>query len=336
MKTKTKVEAGLPLWPGPPFLDGPRMAVWPVVTLELPADVSPAAWEIFCARLLSESACEGYEERQTRDNGVPEAADFYFEPAEGDGTEATAAAHAQIAALVAECMAGTAVAIKASTLGEQDWGAAWRQFYHATETAQGLWVGPPEERDLTLSHHPGARYVAIEYEKAFGTGGHATTRLCLELVAAHVAGHSSLLDIGTGTGVLCFASLMLGMDEALGMDIDPDAAANFKRNAEINKLAKRAHFILGGTVEEAVAGAFMHGMAIPELVVCNMLSASFDSMIEPLRRLRRPLILSGFLEAESEALAIRLARAGWNVAEKRALDEWGAWFCVPDGVNVPK
>lgn len=312
------------------------MAVWPVVTLEVPADVTPTAWEIFCSRLISETECEGYEERQTRESGVPEEADFYFQPADGDGADSTRAARTQIERLAAECLAGFAVKVHATTLAEQDWGAAWRQFYHAVETAPGLWVGPPEERELTLSHHPGASYVAIEYERAFGTGGHATTRLCLQLIAAHRDGHESLLDIGTGTGVLCFAALALGMKTALGMDNDPDAATNFRRNAEVNGVGKRARFILGSTVDEAVAGALVRGIAIPDLVVCNMLSASFDSMIEPLRRLRRPLILSGFLEAEAESLAIRLARAGWSVAEKRALDEWGAWFCVPDGENVPK
>jgi len=312
------------------------MPTWPVVTLDVPADVSPTAWEIFCSRLLAETECEGYEERQARDNGVPEAADFYFQPVEDDGAAATREARAQIERLAAECLGGSGVGVQSSTLGEQDWGAAWRQFYHATEAAPGLWVGPPDERELTLSHHGGARYVAVEYERAFGTGGHATTKLCLRLIAEHAKESASLLDIGTGTGVLCFAALMLGMDEALGMDNDPDAAANFARNAEINGLADRARFVLGSTVEEAVAGALLHGMALPELVVCNMLSASFDSMIEALRRLRRPLILSGFLEAEAESLAIRLARAGWRVAEKRALDEWGAWYCVPDGEKVPK
>jgi len=141
--------------------------------------------------------------------------------------------------------------------------------------------------------------------------------------------HASILDIGTGTGVLCFGAIALGADEALGMDVDPKAGESLHANAELNEMSSQVVFVEGSTVDEAVAGCLLNGMALPDLVICNMLSASFDALLEPLARLRRPVVLSGFLEAEAVRMRGRLLRAGFVVERETVLEEWGTWLCQP-------
>ncbi len=275
-----------------------------------------------------DGGCEGVVEG-TAVNDVPEEAILYFPPVEREDDEALEAALGLVRELAKQWFGIEEVPIEGSLLGEQDWGAAWRAFYHATESAPGLWVGPPEEKEPTLKERPNNVYIAIEYAPAFGTGGHPTTRGCLRMLQAKAGEYDSILDVGTGTGVLCIAAILLGAEEAVGMDCEEASARSFASSATINGVGNRLVFVQGSTIDEAVMGCLLNGVPIPDLVVCNMLSASFDSMLEPLARLRKPMIVSGFLVAEEETLKTRLANTGWDVAEVSALEEWGTWYCLP-------
>jgi ribosomal protein L11 methylase PrmA len=123
----------------------------------------------------------------------------------------------------------------------------------------------------------------------------------------------------------------LGAEFAVGMDNDPASERAFLHNAAINGVEDRAHFVAGSTVDEAVAGCLLAGRPIPALVVCNMLSTEFDDLLAPLRRLRRPMVLGGFLLAEAESVRARLRETGWRVARETTQVEWAAWLCEPDG-----
>lgn len=81
----------------------------------------------------------------------------------------------------------------------------------------------------------------------------------------------------------------------------------------------------------ALGGALIHGVPMPDMLVCNMLSADFDSLLAPMARLRRPLILSGFLESEQLNVAARLADTGWKAIQKNVIDEWATWLCKVQG-----
>ena len=154
---------------------------------------------------------------------------------------------------------------------------------------------------------------------AFGTGHHPTTALCMEaleeiLTNEHV---ESLLDVGTGSGILALTALMLGVPQAVGLDIDPEALNVVAENAGLNRLTDRLQLVLGGP--DAVDGAW-------PLVVANVLAAPLMDMAPVLaRRLgsRGRLILSGIpwsLEPEVQQayqhFGIRFidskTRAGWT------------------------
>src|SRR4029078_7568859 len=96
---------------------------------------------------------------------------------------------------------------------EPGWEDAWRAF-HRPARAGGLWIGPPWEQP-----EPGDRAVVIDPGRAFGTGAHPTTRLCVHLLAGWERG--SLLDVGCGAGVLSIAAARLGFDPIRAVDNDP-------------------------------------------------------------------------------------------------------------------
>ena len=117
------------------------------------------------------------------------------------------------------------------TLAEEDWANAWKRFYHPTHLGKRLVVCPsweeytPTPEELVMTLDPGM---------AFGSGTHHTTRLCCELLEQLPVEHTRILDMGTGSGILSIAALMLGAQEAVGVDIDKVAVRTAAENAEVN------------------------------------------------------------------------------------------------------
>ena len=134
------------------------------------------------------------------------------------------------------------------------WEDAWRRF-HRPHVIGRLYVRPPwyPARDDLLD-------IAVEAGLAFGTGGHASTRQCLELIQAIAPG--SLLDLGSGSGVVSFAALRLGFAPVTGIDIDPVAVHSAAGNAAMNGLAPT--FMVGDATDPA------YPMPAVDVVVANI------------------------------------------------------------------
>jgi ribosomal protein L11 methyltransferase len=109
---------------------------------------------------------------------------------------------------------------------ENGWEERWRAFHHAVQIGP-LWVGPPWE-----TPPEGALPVVIDPGRAFGTGAHPSTRLCLELLLEEQPG--SLLDLGCGSGVIAIAALRLGFGPVTAVDIDETAVEVTRANAVAN------------------------------------------------------------------------------------------------------
>jgi ribosomal protein L11 methyltransferase len=183
-----------------------------------------------------------------------------------------------------------------STEGPEDWAERWRAFHRGVVVGT-LWVGPPWEEP------PGdAVAVVVDPGRAFGTGGHATTRLCLELL--QLVPRGSLVDVGCGSGVLAIAAARLGFGPVVGLDNDPAAVAATEENARRNGVrieARLGDALVGPLPETDVAVANITGEALPWLP------------------LRSPLaITSGYLAAEEVGLP------AYAHAERRVLDGWAA------------
>ena len=171
----------------------------------------------------------------------------------------------------------------------RDSGSVWLLSPRAVRIA-GVLITPPQ-----VASQPNA--LQLTDSSAFGTGHHPTTALCMEaleetLCMEHL---DSMLDVGTGSGILALAALIMGVRQAVGLDIDADALKVAAENACLNNLTERMQLVLGGPI--VVNGQW-------PLVVANVLAAPLIEMAPILvRRLTRggKLILSGIpwsLESE--------------------------------------
>jgi ribosomal protein L11 methyltransferase len=148
-----------------------------------------------------------------------------FEEIGGDGGSLELAAYTNAAG---EERIWQAFGGAASSDVEEDWQDRWRQF-HKPVRVGSLWIGPPWEQP-----DPDALAVVIDPGRAFGTGGHPTTQLCLQLLEGEERG--SVLDVGCGSGVLSIAAAKLGFAPVRAFDFDPQAVEATERNAADNSV----------------------------------------------------------------------------------------------------
>jgi len=168
---------------------------------------------------------------------------------------------------------------------DKDWSTAWRRRVKAV-SAGSLWVGPPWKK-------PKAKKVAlfIEPRMAFGTGDHPTTWLCLSAVDAYVRAHPgcSVLDVGTGTGVLSLAAKKLGAGTVIGTDNDPIAVEQAQENARFNQ-------VRGVDFKLSTLGGLKRRF---DLVVANILAHTLIDLAQPLAaKTGDRLVLSGVLATQ--------------------------------------
>ena len=161
----------------------------------------------------------------------------------------------------------------------------------------GLWVGPTWEEPP-----PGTTPVVVDPGQAFGTGAHATTRLCLELLQEVPRG--SLLDVGCGSGVLAIAGAKLGFGPVLALDVDPAAVAATGENAARN----------GVSLDVRLADALTESLPATDVAVANITGEAV-----PWLPLRSPVaITSGYLDGQDVALP------GYVSEQRRLRDGWAA------------
>ncbi len=173
---------------------------------------------------------------------------------------------------------------------EDGWEERWKAFHRPVRIGP-LWVGPPWE-----AAPPDLVPVVIEPGRAFGTGAHATTRLCLELLVHLPRG--GLLDVGCGSGVLAIAASKLGFAPVTAIDVDPLAVEATARNAAANDVSVDVSTVAAEDESPAVADVVLANISlgavedlVPRLVCDNFVSSGYlvsDGVeVHGYRRVRR-------------------------------------------------
>jgi ribosomal protein L11 methyltransferase len=179
---------------------------------------------------------------------------------------------------------------------EAGWEERWREFHRPVQIGR-LWVGPPWEQPPA-----DALPVVIDPGRAFGTGAHATTRLCLEALQELEPG--ALLDVGCGSGVLAIAAALLGYGPVVGLDTDPAAVEATDVNAREN----------GVSVEARLADATAERLPPAAVTVANI---SIEG-VNALRPDSPVLLTSGYLAADRPELP------GYRHLRRFEVDGWAA------------
>jgi ribosomal protein L11 methyltransferase len=250
--------------------------------------------------------------------GTPDETPLYGEPGEPgvelwpvsrlvallpDGVDARLVAHVAAAALgkaPPDCVL--------RTVADQDWVRATQAQFAPIEVAPHFWIVPT----WCESPEPDAFNLRLDPGLAFGTGSHATTKLCLQWLVGSVRRGESLLDYGCGSGILAIAAARLGAFPVVGTDVDAQAIRASEENARINGVS--ASFVL----PDALApGRY-------DVVVANILANPLVLLAPALAgrvRAGGRIALSGILEAQCDA--VRAAYAPWfNIAATARAEGW--------------
>ena len=251
--------------------------------------------------------------------GTADETAFYGEPeaatAAWPTTRLTALFDAGVDAAAALAHAGGMLGSHApphtlEAIADEDWVRATQSQFGPIQASDRVWIVPswcePVEADaINLRIDPGL---------AFGTGSHATTRLCLQWLDAHLPRNASLLDYGCGSGILAIAGAKLGASAVRGVDVDVQALTASRANARANAVAVRF-----GLPEALNPGAF-------DVVVANILANPLQ-LLAPLLaarvRAHGDIVLSGILESQAASVAAAYAR-WFNIAVWGRDDGWVA------------
>ncbi len=204
-----------------------------------------------------------------------------------------------------------------------DWINNWKQYFHQFWIDDILvipsWEKPLEEdREPALTFH-------IDPGTAFGTGMHETTRLCIQQIRKYLTPETTLLDVGTGSGILSILSLMLGAKYAVGTDLDPCALPAVEENLQANGVpAEKFHMLLGNLINDPQIQKEV-GEDGYEIVVANILPDVLIPLTPVAARCVKKggvYITSGIIEGREDSVVKAMEEAGLEVVDVSALGEW--------------
>jgi ribosomal protein L11 methyltransferase len=208
-------------------------------------------------------------------------------------------------------------------LPDEDWAEAWKTFFKPIRVGSSIVIKPSWE-----SYQPSADQVVIEIdpERAFGTGNHPSTALCIEILEHIISSVSvgegdpgpSVLDVGTGSGILGIVAARKGAQRVLGLEIDPEALEAAQRNVDRNGVGEAMSVSL--TPLDQVEQTF-------DVVVANLTATLLTHLADDLAghvSAKGLLLLSGILAEQVEEVAKCFETHYFKVVDSRATEEWQA------------
>ena len=218
------------------------------------------------------------------------------------------------------------IEFETSVVDDADWENNWKQYYKPLEIGGRLIVVPEwEETDLN-----GRVPLRLDPGLMFGTGSHATTRMCLEALQDYTLDGKKVLDLGCGSGILGIGALVLGAGACVGCDIDPKAPDVVMDNAALNGIGSDRLTVYAGDIIGDAALRRNLGTGY-DIVLANIVS----DVIIPLAPLVRPFmahdavfITSGIIDGREHDVAAALKAAGFEITSHLHEEEWHCFVCV--------
>lgn len=177
-------------------------------------------------------------------------------------------------------------------LEDKDWEREWEKNYHPIQCGDDFWIcpswiEPPDKNATNLMLDPGL---------AFGTGTHPTTFMCLQWIAKQDVSNKDVIDYGCGSGILGIAALLRGAQQAIGVDIDPQALLSTQNNAKANGIAEKSFpvFLPKNAPSQAC-----------DLVLANILAGPLVELAPTILALVKPggsLCLSGVIKSQQQSI----------------------------------
>lgn len=211
--------------------------------------------------------------------------------------------------------------VYAQIVKEEDWANNWKQYYKPTKIGKKIVVKPIWE-----NYEVSGDEIIIEMDPgmAFGTGTHETTRMCIIALEKYVEPHSTVFDIGTGSGILAITAAKLKAQKVIGVDLDPVAVDSAKENITFNAIANIE--ILQGNLMDVVSGK-------ANIIVANIIAEVIMILVEDVKKSLLPngyFISSGIIKDRRDVVVDKLTTEGFTIVE---IIEDGEWVCIVATLN---
>ena len=212
-----------------------------------------------------------------------------------------------------------------ANMDDADWENNWKQFYKPMEIGERLIVIPEWESAKTHGRIP----LILNPGLTFGTGSHATTRLCLTALEKHVTDGQRVLDLGCGSGILSIAALLLGAEHAFACDIDEKCVDVAYENAALNGIGRDRYTVRWGDVlsdrqlQKEMGDKY-------DIIVANIVSDVIIGLAPQVRPFLKDgglFLTSGIIDTRAEEVAEKLRQNGWEIVEERSSEGWFSFLC---------
>ena len=212
---------------------------------------------------------------------------------------------------------------------DADWENSWKKYYKPLEIGDRLLVIPQWELEDPKVQNSDRVPLILDPGLTFGTGSHATTRLCLMALEKTVKPGDRVLDLGCGSGILSIAALRLGAAEAKAVDIDEKCLTVAYENAALNGIGKDTYTVRVGDIltDEAMRAEIGGGY---DVILANIVADVIIGLAPNVRTFLKEgglFLCSGIIDTRAEDVADKLREAGWEIVESRSSEGWFAYTC---------
>ncbi|MBX9435600.1 50S ribosomal protein L11 methyltransferase [Bacillus sp. FSL W7-1354] len=205
--------------------------------------------------------------------------------------------------------------ITISEVNEEEWATAWKKYYHPVKISEKFTIVPTWEEYTPV--HTDELIIEMDPGMAFGTGTHPTTVLCIQALERYVKEGDSVVDVGTGTGILSIASAMLRAKQVEGYDLDPVAVESARLNSKLNKVSDHIE-IKQNNLLDGVEGE-------KDVIVANILAEvilRFTDQAYSLLKDGGYFITSGIIQQKKQEVKDALVKDGFTIVEVLSMEDW--------------
>ena len=204
-----------------------------------------------------------------------------------------------------------------SEVNEEDWATAWKKYYHPVKISERFTIVPTWEDYTPVSTDE--LIIELDPGMAFGTGTHPTTVMCLQALEKVVKQGDSVVDVGTGSGVLSVGAALLGASQVHALDLDLVAVNAAKENVELNKVDHVVEVFHGNLLDTVKEPA--------DVVVANILAEIIMTFTDDAFSIVKPggyFVTSGIIGAKKEDVKNALIASGFEIEEVLMMEDWVA------------